>query len=96
MIDLTDNYNIATNWKQWLRLTLFLGLVGIVIAFSTGNIPLSAGIIIFPIVIITLLSILQYPVILLYLIFTLNYFLMGIHRYYTIRNQCCHGCLIGE
>ena len=84
MIDLTDNYNIATNWKQWLRLTLFLGLVGIVIAFSTGNIPLSAGIIIFPIVIITLLSILQYPVILLYLIFTLNYFLMGIHRYYTI------------
>lgn len=73
-------HNLRNDQRKF-GITGLSGLIGIAIAFSTGNMILSGGIILFPILILFLLYVLEKPIILLFTTFILNYFAIGLTRY---------------
>lgn len=77
---LTDEKNRYTQ-NTIPRLLFFLGLAGIVMSLSSGNLALSVLVLCIPFIIISVYGLLNKPVYILYLIFSFNYFVMGIMRY---------------
>ena len=83
MKPLADERNVYSK-KTISRFLVFLGLVGIVVSLSSGNLALSIFVFCIPFIIISVYGLVNKPIYLLYLIFTFNYFAMGIMRYKSI------------
>ncbi len=82
-----DNSNYIpgeTRSVKLLYLLILVGLVGILMALLSMNIPLFAVIITFPFICTGGILILRYPQLMLFIIFTINYFILGITRYIPI------------
>ncbi|WP_102408642.1 O-antigen ligase family protein [Parabacteroides bouchesdurhonensis] len=70
--------------SKLVLISLFLGLVGIILSICIDNWALLIGITILPLVIISAIYSIKYPVVLFFLIFTVNYYILGITRYIDI------------
>ena len=92
-----DNSNYIpgeTRSVKLLYLLILVGLVGILMALLSMNIPLFAVIITFPFICTGGILILRYPQLMLFIIFTINYFTVSnyirlcIHPMYVFMHIC--------